>query len=103
MSGDRRGLLGAVRSQLRCEGDIGFSQVKREWKCLQGTKVHLCKGRGVSPCVWLESRSSGGGGESQGRRIGQKMHLIGVSSYPEGNARPLMKLGGDRMMSLFLQ
>lgn len=60
---------------------------------------------GVSPCVWLESRSSGGGGESQGRRIGQKMHLIGVSSYLESNGRPLMnlKLGGDRMMSLFLQ
>lgn len=59
----------------------------------------------VSLCVWLESRSSGVGGDSQGRRIGQKMHLIGVSSYLEGNGRPLMnlKLGGDRMMSLFLQ
>ena len=33
------------------------------------------------------------------------MHLIGVSSYLESNGRPLMnlKLGGDRMMSLFLQ
>ena len=50
VSGDRRGLLGAVRSQLRCEGEVGFSQVKREWKCLQGIKKHLCKGRGVSPC-----------------------------------------------------
>lgn len=53
VSGGRRSLLKEVTSQLRSEGEVRFSQIKKVRQVLQALKKSLCKGPGVEdngPC-----------------------------------------------------